>query len=111
MAFGPGEPFPGPYNRANFPYFDGILQALSPDDQCRYVSFLGSAQIGKTVLANIFALGSIVMGTRHNISLSPDDRQCSSLVKAQTSTDDAQYPCGPKAFPAAAQRYKRCLAV
>jgi hypothetical protein len=34
VAFGPGEPFPGPYNRANFPYLDGILQALSPDDPC-----------------------------------------------------------------------------
>jgi phage terminase large subunit GpA-like protein len=62
VAFGLGEPFPGPYSRANFPYLDGILQALSPDDPCRYVTFTGSAQCSKTTLSNIFALGSITMG-------------------------------------------------
>jgi phage terminase large subunit GpA-like protein len=62
VTFGAGEPFPGPYNRANFPYLDGILEALSPDDPCRYVTFTGSAQCSKTTLANIFALGSITMG-------------------------------------------------
>jgi len=55
VTFAQGEPFPGPYNRANFPYFDAILQALSPEDPCRYVTFVGSAQVGKTVWA-IFLL-------------------------------------------------------
>lgn len=62
VTFAQGEPFPGTYNRANFPYFDAILQALSPSDPCRFVTFVGSAQIGKTVLASIFALGSVTMG-------------------------------------------------
>ncbi len=62
VVFGDGEPFPGPYNRAAFPYFDEILRALSPSDPCRYVTFVGSAQVGKTVLGNIFALGSVTMG-------------------------------------------------
>ena len=53
--------FPGPYNRELFPYFDEILSALSPDDPCRTVTLQGSAQIGKTVVANIFTLGSIAM--------------------------------------------------
>jgi phage terminase large subunit GpA-like protein len=62
VTFGDGEPFPGPYNRAAFPYFDEILRALSPLDPARYVTFVGSAQVGKTVLGNIFALGSVTMG-------------------------------------------------
>ncbi len=62
VVFGDGEPLPGPYNRTAFPYFDAILQALSPSDPCRYVTFVGSAQVGKTVLGNIFALGSVTMG-------------------------------------------------
>ena len=62
MVFGDSDPFPGPYNRAAFPYFDEILKALSPSDPCRYVTFVGSAQVGKTVLGNIFALGSVTMG-------------------------------------------------
>jgi len=62
IVFGDGEPVPGPYNRAAFPYFDAILEALSPNDPCRYVTFVGSAQVGKTVIGNIFALGSVTMG-------------------------------------------------
>lgn len=53
--------FPGPYNRRNFPYFDEILRALSPDDPCRTVSLMCSAQIGKTAMLNIFLGGTMFM--------------------------------------------------
>lgn len=53
------SPFPGPYNRRLFPYFDELLRALSPDDPCRVVTLMGSAQIGKTVIANVFVGGSM----------------------------------------------------
>jgi phage terminase large subunit GpA-like protein len=53
--------FPGPYNRRNFPYFDEILRALSPDDPCRIVTVKCSAQIGKTVMGNIFVGGTMDM--------------------------------------------------
>jgi len=53
--------FPGPYNRRNFPYFDEILRALSPDDPCRTVTLKCSAQIGKTVMGNVFLGGSMAM--------------------------------------------------
>ncbi len=52
---------PGPYNRRNFPYLDEILKALSPDDPCRIVTEMCSAQIGKTVVGNIFLGGSMAM--------------------------------------------------
>ncbi len=55
------SPFPGPYNRDMFPYFDEILRALSPADPCRVVTIMKSAQLGGTVLANIFTLGSMDM--------------------------------------------------
>lgn len=55
------SPFPGPYNRSLFPYFDEVLRALSPDDPCRVVTLKGSAQIGKTVVANVFVGGSMDM--------------------------------------------------
>lgn len=55
------SPFPGPYNRKLFPYFDEILSALSPDDPCRVVTVAGSAQIGKTVVGNVFVGGSMDM--------------------------------------------------
>ena len=53
--------FPGPYNRRTFPYFDEVLRALSPDDPCRYVTLKCSAQIGKTVMMNIFLGGTMFM--------------------------------------------------
>jgi phage terminase large subunit GpA-like protein len=52
---------PGAYNRELFPYFDEILRALSPDDPCRIITLMKSAQLGGTVLANIFACGTLAM--------------------------------------------------
>lgn len=54
-------PFEGPYNRDLFGFFDVILEALSPDDPCRVVTLKGSAQIGKTSIANTFCGGSMDM--------------------------------------------------
>ncbi|MCU6244295.1 hypothetical protein, partial [Enterobacter asburiae] len=48
--------FPGPYNEALFPFFSEILRALAPEDACRMVTISKSAQVGGTVLANIFTL-------------------------------------------------------
>lgn len=55
------SPLPGPYNRDLFFYFDEILRALSPDDPCRVVTVHKSAQLGGTVLANIFCGCSLSM--------------------------------------------------
>jgi phage terminase large subunit GpA-like protein len=65
--------FPGPYNRNLFPYFDEILRALSPDDPCRYVTLMGSAQVGKTTLANVFTLGSMTTGRGTFLYAHPTD--------------------------------------
>lgn len=53
--------YPGPYNRRLFRYFDEPLRALSPDDLCRIVTMLKSAQIGATVIATIYTGGSLEM--------------------------------------------------
>ena len=51
--------FAGPYNPALFPYFTEILAALSPSDPSRIVTLAKSAQIGGTVLANVFCLAAL----------------------------------------------------
>jgi phage terminase large subunit GpA-like protein len=48
------SPYPGPFSVERFPHVAPILAALSPEDPCRVVTLAGSAQIGKTVIANIF---------------------------------------------------------
>lgn len=65
--------FPGPYNRDLFYYFDEVLRALGPDDPCRIVTLQGSAQIGKTVVANIFCCGSVEMDPCRFLYVHPTD--------------------------------------
>jgi len=67
------SPLPGPYNRDLFFYFDEILRALSPSDPCRTVTLAKSAQLGGTVLANIFCGGSMDMDPGDFLYVHPTD--------------------------------------
>lgn len=55
--------FPGPYNRRMFPLNDELLAALSPEDPCRVVTFMASAQAAKTSISEIFAGGTLDLDT------------------------------------------------
>jgi phage terminase large subunit GpA-like protein len=55
------SPFPGPYSRDLFPFFNEVLRALGPDDPCRFVTLSASAQVGKTTLAEIFTLATLAV--------------------------------------------------
>lgn len=52
---------PGRYREDKFPFFSEILRALSPEDPCSIVTLAKSAQVGGTVLANIFLLGTTAL--------------------------------------------------
>jgi phage terminase large subunit GpA-like protein len=73
--------FPGPYNRDGFPYFDEILRALSPADPCRTVTIMKSAQLGGTVLANIFTLGSMDMDPSDVLYVHPTENNAARWSK------------------------------
>lgn len=77
--------FPGPYNRTRFSYFDDILRALSPDDPCRIVTLMGSAQLGKTVIANVFTGGSMAMDPRDMLYTHPTEDNASRWSKLKLS--------------------------
>lgn len=53
--------YEGPYDPDLFPFFAEILSALEPTDPCRDVTLMKSAQIGGTVLANIFVLATMYL--------------------------------------------------
>ncbi|RAI00765.1 hypothetical protein DLJ53_16095 [Acuticoccus sediminis] len=55
------SPFVGRYNPELFPFFAGIFEALSPEDPCRTVTWVKSAQLGGTVVGTIFTLDSMDM--------------------------------------------------
>lgn len=65
--------FRGNYNPAIFPHFSEILKALGPADPCRTVTFAKSAQLGGTVLANVFTLGSLAMDPRDLLYVHPTE--------------------------------------
>lgn len=54
VVFGTESPIPGPYNPDLFAFFRRPLEVLGPDHPCREVVMAKSAQLGGTVLAQIF---------------------------------------------------------
>ena len=78
VVFSPQESeFHGPYNPDLFPYFTEILRALGPNDPCRIVTLAKSAQIGGTVLANVFTLSAL-------------DLDAADILYVHPTTDNAQ---------------------
>ncbi len=65
--------FSGYYDSEKFSYFNEVLHALSPDDPCRIVTLSKSAQIGGTVLANIFTGGSMDMDPKDFLYVHPTE--------------------------------------
>lgn len=95
--------FAGPYNRQLFPYFDEILRALSPDDPCRIVTLMGSAQIGKTVIGNIFTGGSMEMDPGDFLFVHPTENNAVRWSKLKllpmlrgTTSLSRLFPAGPR---------------
>jgi phage terminase large subunit GpA-like protein len=91
--------FPGPYNRSLFPYFDEILKALSPDDPCRVVTLAKSAQLGGTVLANIFTCGSLMMGKGTFLYVHPSEGNAQAWSKMKLAPLMRRIPALAEAFP------------
>ena len=93
------SPYPGPYNRALFAYFDEILRALSPDDPCRIVTLAKSAQLGGTVLANIFTGGSMDMDPKDILYVHPTEENARRWSKLKLSAMLKGTDCLRRVFP------------
>src|SRR4051812_11789665 len=59
LVLGSESPFPGRYNPQRCPYFHQILDVCGPEHATRMIVLKGSAQIGKTLLAQIFVAASL----------------------------------------------------
>ena len=73
----------GAYNPRRFAYFSEILRALSPSDPCRIVTLAKSAQLGGTVLANIFTLGSMHMDPGDLMYIHPTENNATRWSKTK----------------------------
>jgi phage terminase large subunit GpA-like protein len=99
IVFGPGEPRPGPWDRKAFGYFDEILRALGPGDPARIITLQASAQIGKTILGNVFALGSVVMGRATSLVVHPGLEGASRWSKMKLTPAMRGIPVVSALFP------------
>ena len=97
-------PFPGPYSRALFPFFDEVLRALGPDNPCRIVSMSASAQVGKTALATIFALGSMTASRGSFMVVHPTQDNAIRWSKMKLAPMIRSTRDRARDFPAARQR-------
>ena len=61
IRFGAESPFPGPYDRTKFPFFNFLLELLGPEHPARVITFRKSAQVGGTVVAMIFLAAMLVL--------------------------------------------------
>ncbi|WP_458789264.1 phage terminase large subunit family protein [Adonisia turfae] len=61
VRFGQESDFPGPYDPARFPWNRRILECFSPEHPANVIVLRKSAQIGGTVVAQVFLLGSADM--------------------------------------------------
>lgn len=95
----PDGDYRGPYDPRLFPFWSGPLAALGPDDPCRIVTLKKSAQVGGTVLGNIFALGSLDMDPGAFGFVHPSDANATIWSKTKFDGMLAQNPRLKALFP------------
>ncbi|RVL63221.1 terminase, partial [Sinorhizobium meliloti] len=89
---------PGPYNEDLVPFFSEILRALSPEDPCNIVSLAKSAQIGGTICANIFTLGSLDMAPGDFLYVHPTEENAARWSKTKLMPLVREMPAIAKLF-------------
>lgn len=83
VRFGSESPFPGPYNPDVFPFFHRILEVLGPEHPARIVGLIKSAQLGGTVLAQIFLGGSLDIDPSGFLYIHPTENNATRWAKTK----------------------------
>ena len=96
-----GTDFPGPYNRRLFPLLDEPLRALAPEDPCRTVTVVASAQASKTTLATIFTAGSLALDAGDILYTVATEALATKWSKTRLAPMLKQVPPLAAAFPQA----------
>jgi phage terminase large subunit GpA-like protein len=104
IKFGAESPIPGPYNRELFPFFDRILEVLSPEHPARIVVLMKSAQIGGTVLAQIFTGASLDLDPSLFLYTHPTTDNATRWVKTKWRAMLRQTAALVRLFPSTTSR-------
>lgn len=83
VVFGKESPFPGPYNPERFPFFARVFHALGMDHPARVVVLCKSAQIGGTVLAQVFCGGYLDLDPGPILYIHPTEGNAKRWVRTK----------------------------
>lgn len=109
ITFGSESPFPGPYDPDRFPFFARILDVLSPNHPESVVVLRKSAQLGGTVLAQIFVGAVLDRAPQPVFYVHPSDgnakkwkrNKFSKMVQGSTALSGIMQPEGARSGNAA----------
>ncbi|MEA1674088.1 phage terminase large subunit family protein [Nitrospirillum sp. BR 11163] len=73
ITFGKESQFPGPYDPDRFPFFTRLLEVLSFEHPARTVVLKKSAQLGGTIIGQVFVLGTMALDPRFMMVTHPND--------------------------------------
>jgi len=104
VKFGSESQFEGPYNPDLFPEFNRILEVLGPEHPARIVVIMKSAQIGGTVLAQIFLAGSLALDPCPFLYVHPTTDNAIRWVKTKWRAMVRQTPALMRLFPQTTSR-------
>lgn len=102
--FGTESPFPGPYNPDLFPEFRRILEVLGPEHPARIIIIMKSAQIGGTVLAQIFLGGCLDLDPSPFLYVHPTSDNAIRWVKTKWRAMVRQTSALSRLFPQTTSR-------
>jgi phage terminase large subunit GpA-like protein len=83
LEFPPGSPYPGPYDPDLLPFFRRPLEVLGPDHPARHVTLLKSAQLGGTLLAQIFVAASMDLDPGGIIHVHPTEPNATGYARTK----------------------------
>lgn len=83
LEFGTESPFPGRYDPTRLPFFHRVLDVLGPAHPTRNVTVLKSAQLGGTMLAQIFVAGSMDLDPGGIMHVHPTDSNAKGYVRTK----------------------------
>lgn len=98
VVFGEESQFKGPWNSDLFPFFVAILEAAGPDDPCRVVVLMKSAQLGGSVIAQVFLLGSIDEDPGFLLYVHPTEDNATRWAKTKLRPMIRQTPAASRCF-------------
>jgi len=99
VFFGSESQFQGAFNPDLFPFFKKVLRCLEPSNPCREVILMGSAQVGKTVCAQVFVGASLDLDPGPFMYAHPTLENAARWVRTKWKPFVLQSPALRRIFP------------